>query len=501
MEARQNNKNKAVKAVKAVKAPKAAPKPAIPSLVDLEGEGEGEGVASDAFMRAVETWPKTRANILEETRRLLSDRFTAIGSRNISRMSEWFTSLTALSSGAYGTIIRGCVRAWAADMTPIEPPSCVHYVLRDIDAVPHTIFLVIKLMTPFEAPRMLATPFSGLTRTFGDWVGERNGVREVMMGRLLNLLVVQGITPHFPLIYEPFHIVNTNLDAFAMELSHMSFSNFLCSKILKAVDKTAAVELLDVALLQITNGLLCAQKHYDFRHNDFHGNNAMMTFITVSRYTYKVADKYYSIPNYGMCWKLIDFGMAASTVFNEHDVVHTAMYSVALSVADQYFDLKDHAVELFDILRLVTYAKAEVGDDLPVAVQRAVKKRLDEYVGMLRDIAVASTRRGTLLQARGKFVENERRSEERLMGATPAFVASMQAGGLLEVFFHRLAAKFKTAGTPAATTVIFDSNASPFAAGDIVLEGITRGSPITVVKLPTDAADAPRFYTRQLSPV
>ena len=451
----------------------------MPSLVDLEG------LTSDKLMEAVDTWPKSRVNILEQTRTLLSVRFAAT-SREIARLADWFARLETVGTGSYGTVYKGCVRAWdTTDMTPLTPPTCVQYTLPDLGATVavahsnHDIFLIIKTLTPLSKATLHDVPYSGHNSDFSAWLGQNNSVREVMMGRLLNLLVVRGVTPHFPLIYEPFHVVEGNRSAFAMELAHMSFANFMSSKILSTLDSGEAIEVLDVALLQICNGLLCAHKHFDFRHNDFHAENAMMTFITDTNYNYKVNGSYYKVPNYGMCWKLIDFGYSASPVFGENDLAHAAMHSPALSVANDYFDLTDHAEEFYDLLRLVTSAKY-FARTLPVADRNLVYRRLDSYEETMRQIAIDSgDKRGSLGAARTAFIDNYYRGSVKLLEATPQLSALMRSSGLLERFFESLAAKYYVSSKPRG--VLFDADISPFVGGDIVLEGI-HTSPITVTE-------------------
>lgn len=451
-------------------------------------------------MKEVNTWPKTRVNVLAETRRLLGERFHAIGSRDVSRLSDWFANISELSSGAYGTVYKACIRAWQADnRTPVREQACVQYVLSDVPHAsgPNVIYLIVKVMKALEGQRLLNdVPYAGHLASFTDWIGGKNSVRETMMGRLLNLLVVHEITPHVPLIYESFHVLKPYRSAFAMELSHMSFTNFVTSKILKDATTADALQLLDVAVLQLCNGLLCAQKHYDFRHNDFHGHNAMVTFITNTTYNYKVGDKFYRIPNFGMCWKLIDFGMASSAVFDRHDIAHAAMHSAALSEAHTYFDLKDHAAELFDVLRLVTFAKSSVDDaDFSAARIRALSGRLEEFVAMLRDISLSSPeKRGSLLAAQEEFEENNYHAEQtgKLLRTSHAFSKLMRSSGLLEVFFARLGAKYvvSEADVPRGA-VLFDASTSPFNADNkIELEGIVHDVPSISVSAPRDARAA-----------
>lgn len=450
----------------------------IPSLSQLEG------VTSDAFMEEVDTWPKTRVNVLEQTRQLLNDRFEHQEyPREVTRLSDWFTSMQLLGSGVYGKVYKACVRAWDAAMHPIVPEQCMQYILPDVGApgAKHTIFLIVKTMEGVEYEMLNDIPYAGHTKDFESWVGENNSVREVMMGRLLNLLVVRGVTPHVPLIYEPFHVYNDeeNMIGFAMELAHMRFSDFIASKIIiKSTDQEIR-ELLDVAILQIADGLLCAHKHYDYRHNDFHSDNAMMTFITDTNYNYKVGDAYYTIPNYGMCWKLIDFGMSSSRVFGSTDNAYAAMHSVSFSIVNEYFDIEDYAAELYDLLRLIHIAK-EDSKALPADKKAVVDRALDGYSDILKDISIHSDKRGSLQTAYEMYVKNQTRDKNTpLVDTTAEFTALMEGSGLVQVFFEHLAGRFKVPIEPVG--VVFDSNIDPIPGDSTVLEGIHE-KPIVVYK-------------------
>lgn len=455
------------------------PKPPapIPSLADLEG------VASDAFMEVVDTWPHSRVSVLEKTRVLLNNRFAQLGSRNIRRLEDLFAALRPVGRGAFGEVSKACVRKWDKSNRPSVPPTCVQYSLL---GQKHEIFLIVKTLKPLAARLLGDVPYAGHTAAFDDWFGDRNSVREVMMGRLLNLLVVHGATPHFPLIYEPFTTSEPVRNAFVMELAHMSFINFLSSKMLSALPTAKALELLDVAILQLCNGLLCAHKHYDFRHNDLHLGNAMMTFITDTMYVYKVGGVYFEIPNYGMCWKLIDFGMSASRVFDKDDIAHAVMHSGAMQ-ATEYMEVTDYAMEFFDLLKLVTFAGSHIHESRPrTRTKDAMFLRLVTYLDAMQDISRASVKRGSLQKAANAFVPWEIRGRVKLARTTKQFSHLMRSSGLLEQLFHKLGARF-IVPEPPRDGVVFDADISPFAGEDIVLEGI-HDTPIVVSKLPPSAA-------------
>ena len=305
--------------------------------------------------------------------------------------------------------------------------------------------LIIKVRQTLENVN-LRHGTSGHTETFRSWVGERNSVREMAMGKLLNSLVVHRITPHMPHMYTCYHVQEDGLHAFVMEQMAMSFHDFM------AVN--AQVPLLDVALLQICQGLLSAQKHVDFRHNDLHTQNVMMSHVQSGTYTYKVGSSFYRIPNHGMCWKVIDFGMASSRLLDRNDVPHAAMHSPALSVAHRYFDLSGHAAELFDVLRLVTSAKH-------VCKSEAVIRRLDEFVNLLHGVAMTSDKSGSLQYARDRYVANANRKTEPLLVTTPTFSLLMASSGLLERVFHMIARRYKV-NRPRGNNVFDSKQQKPF---------------------------------------
>ena len=453
----------------------------VPSLVDLAG------AESDDFMLVMETWPNTRTDILEMTRIEMNARFKAEGSRTISKLAKWFAFLERVGhSSVYGEVFRACLRAWETHTKPASPVSCLQYEMRlpgAASASRHSVSLIVKTLKPFTQKLLGDVPYSGHDAAFQKWVGNKNTVREVMMGRLLNLLVTLDVTPHLPIIYEPFYIEEKNANGFAMEMAHLSFSNFLESTILLPKTNEEALELLDVAILQICNGLLCAQKHYDFRHNDFHAENAMMTYITDTTYNYKVNGSFYKIPNYGMCWKPIDFGFTSSTVFDHHDPAHLVMHSFSLeSLDDVEGSLSVHAMEFFDLIRLCTYAEQEVmRRGRPSTRKRLIKEALRGYVELMGKISIESAEMGSLAKARAVYAKNIVRSTKTLKPASVHFSRLMRSSGLLDTFFETLAARYKVKGKPHG--VVFDANVSPFAHGNIILEGIHKKL-ITVIPPP-----------------
>jgi len=262
-----------------------------------------------------------------------------------------------------------------------------------------------------DLPADTSAAFSCVSRG-GECTGYDNMVREALMGRFLNLLVRKKVTPHLPVIYKcfasrfmeteplrastpqhvrvaleeflrdersaasiayrsdrtmlalmkrykPRYVLRQRCGAIATEMCHMTFVRFLTTiaSYCRTVGETEM--LLEVAFVQLVHGIMSAQHYLNFRHNDFHTQNAMMTYITSGVYQYVVDGAQYDVPNYGMCWKLIDFGFSSSTeLFGCYDNGTMLACSHALSVAETY-DLHpaEHASEMYDLVRFMTLAK------------------------------------------------------------------------------------------------------------------------------------------------
>ena len=234
---------------------------------------------------------------------------------------------------------------------------------------------------------------------------------------------------------------------------------------------------MNVALLQLCQGLLCAQEHFDFRHNDLHLENAMMTFISDTMYNYDVDGAFYSIPNYGMCWKVIDFGFSAARAFDVHDVAYTYMHSDMPMTLN--FDVDDHAVEFYDFLYLTEFSKSLLSlmrapssefnpSSMPPSTASLLMQRLNEVIHMMKDIAMEHGVSHTMQMAAD---ENEKHQGAlHLAATTTSFSESMHSVGLLKILFKRLGVKHRVRARPRG--VVFESNASPYVHGKIVLEGI-----------------------------
>lgn len=305
--------------------------PPIPSLESIMGT---EFSVDEKAMAAVETWPSSRTNLLEEVRKYLADFLGA--DRELTSLALAFANIrTVGEKSKFGVVRLACLRS-------LTGPDCQIFSLIVDDTHATTdmpVYLVIKSI-PTLVSESLPVPYAGLNRA-RKWVGHQNHLREILMGRMLNHLVQARITPHFPLIYEPFRVTSdVKNEYFAMELCHYTINQFMTHVKAVKVPEEQKITILRVCIIQLCQALAAAQHHYNFRHNDFHGGNAMMTYITRGTYTYKIGAKYYTVPNYGMCWKLIDFGFSSSDLFGHQDVEHALVHATLVdftSLTQIYF--------------------------------------------------------------------------------------------------------------------------------------------------------------------
>ena len=393
-------------------------------------------------------------------------------------------------------------------------------------ATKHAIYLIIKLL-PMVKVNPLNVAYSGLDgKVLKRWVGSDNPLREILLGRFLNRLVQRNITPHFPMIYESFMVQpvqpaaggavgaagravgvgrrgEVRKDGFAMEMCHFDFEDYVSKHLVNVADAGTRSQLLRVALIQIVHGLSAAAHHYDFRHNDLHGGNAMMTFITNGVYTYKVGDHYYSVPNAGMCWKMIDFGNGSSNVFGAHDNAAATVHSHAFM--DRINSQAGHAMEMCDIVRLLDYVWSVTYQNLiyarltaselaalndkrerkahldgkavptPIPAYTAAQKTalmgldvdLGNYVTAIRGIAAASAKSGTAARVVAIREGNVQSFDHTAAG----FLELVANSGLMRSFFEFLASDYAVSarhGMRVDPATLFDIDAAPFTSGEIL---------------------------------
>ena len=439
----------------------------IPSYHTLMGDESLDAEA--AYMEAIETWPSLRANLLQIIQERLEPVLTRLH-RRIKKLDDIFFDIIKLGAeSAFGEVYTGCIRAGAGCF---KVPGLVDATAE------HPVRLIIKLLPPvLPADAVPGIPYAGLLEKRGRqrksvpdsvervWVGAYNPLREIVMGRFLNQLVRRNVTPHFLMIYESFTVSRPQKDGFAMEMCHFDFSDYMLH-LLDVEDIATRSTLLRISLIQLTQGLSAAARHFDFRHNDLHGGNAMVTFITNGVYTYKFGEVYYNVPNAGMCWKMIDFGNASSDVFGAHDnaaaVVHSGAYR--RNTEQGHFETEDHAIELFDIARLLGHAAKTVtrllrsGGATPTQelALLSLHKDLEDFMAITRRIAVASTKRGSIDLATRVW------ASAVFDFKTPDFVEMVASSSLIEILFKEIAEPYKS--TEAGGAIVFDISTVPFTA-------------------------------------
>ena len=153
-------------------------------------------------------------------------------------------------------------------------------------------------------------------------------------------------------------------------------------------------------------------------------------------------------------------------------------------------------MELYDMVRLIGSAiiSLEAVTTLPEMRKQLVRRKLTGYIALLRSVT-GITETTTIAQAHTAYKKYHNKLRAmKLVRSEPAFAAAMRPGGLLELFFHTLASRFIVARKPSG--VLFDSDLSPFAHGDIVLEGI-HTEPIIVGR---PASARPAVATRRGPP-
>ena len=407
--------------------------------------------SSPDFMDAASTWSDTRLDVLATVLHEIDARIP--GSR-LEDMQKVFAVGRHLASGVSGVVYKACLNISSARGV------CKKFSFPKIDPFHlHKVPLVLKNMVEQverDRPRAPYAPYSCVSRT-GECTGYANMHREALMGRFLNMLVTKQVTPHLPVIYKcfsskfmaneplpswvrpdvapaiteiftnprsasslrhradptvkryvdallaehyPKYKVGDSCCAIATEMCHMTFDRFVKTLVESCRERADITRLLNVAFIQLAHGIMCAQKYFNFRHNDFHNQNAMMTYITAGEYRYAVDGVQYDVPNYGMCWKLIDFGFSSSTkLFGCHDNGIMLTCSHALSVADQYgLSPAAHSAEMYDLLRFMHVSKGDAREEIDNAPAGDVEARarwqlvLDYFKEKIQEAAAASQR-------------------------------------------------------------------------------------------------------------
>lgn len=287
---------------------------------------------TDALSKMAETWVSTRLELLNAVRIQVQKLLSLHGGRDVLADSR------NVGKGRYGEVNVGCV-------ANLREPSCklFAYYVNGIEARA-PFYIANKLMK--QKREVSFDPFQVVAR-HGTWNPTDNYMREIILGRMANYLVRARISPHFPFLYETYF---TETPAgphlgILMEMSHMDFPQFI-----RTVFPTIAVEertnLLRVILIQITQALAAMQTHFNWRHNDLHYHNIMVTFVAHADYCYVVNGVNYVVPNYGMCWRIIDYGLSSSDVlFHENDNFDASTDAKTLPYTYRF--IREHYLEGF----------------------------------------------------------------------------------------------------------------------------------------------------------
>ena len=365
---------------------------AFPSLFDtVKSIGAGFSSHEDVLMQAVETWPLSRVDVLMKAREKLRANLSRVARSDVD-LTDVFDRVHLLGTGEYGAVYIACVRRDSGF-------GCERFFVdvKDMGRLEVTVFMAVKTArTPERVLSYMrslrgAPVFSASTRD-GTWFGHANVMREVLLGRFLNHLVQAGVTPHFPMVYESFEVRPPGTVAIAMELCHMDFDTFLNKVLPRLGTNPLRMQMLKVALAQLAHGIAAAQLRLDFRHNDLHSKNAMMTFIRNTVYTYVVRGTAYPVPNLGMCWKLTDFGFGSSSyLFDALDTVHALRHTGAARRVGGKERFPNHAVEAVDFLRLLRNASVS-GQNTMYTPQVDFCERLEAEIHELAGPAAGSAR-------------------------------------------------------------------------------------------------------------
>lgn len=428
------------------------------SLADLVGLHPD---INDEYIKTVEAWTDSRINLL----RLVQQAMQRVVEQNyiLPSLEAVFANISEPlgSATAYGSARLACLKDQKTD-------KCAKFNLGTVHGkrIPQMeIFLVIKSVPKFNG--VLDKPYSGLLKNL-RWVGDKNPVRELLMGKFLNQLVKNNISPHFPIVYEHFQLKDSpTTENIVMELCNLDATKFI--RDLFDIPSPQNVEVFEVMMLQLVQALAAADSHYRFRHNDLHAGNAMMTYITNGVYTYKVGGKYYDVPNHGMCWKLIDFGWSSSKVFGENDSADLASSSNAMSFVNtlkKVMPLDSLSVNLFDLLRLVAALKEEARETNKKAKKDDVFESIDGYINTV----IAAARESS--DGDDSLVRLQDAYRKRDLDIVGNIVSEKQAheDDVLAKVFQTLAAKFEVPEKTVDKTsdMYFDMSKRTYAAQDVL---------------------------------
>lgn len=362
----------------------------LPSLLDVVRSG-AISASGKEFSDLVETWLTTRVQLYDQVRRYLEKLFQnsqpwywlLFGwSGKPVKESDFLRSVVVYGKGKFGTVSVGCLAPLDSRLPFMGSGknTCKNFPFR-IEGTDETfqmpVYVANKIVMDVHSHSKGMDPFVIDEDGTSVWSAAENPLREFISGRMLNYIVKAGKSPHLPLLYETYE---TEMDGrpasgVVMELAHMDFNTFFEKVFVNIRDATVRRNVLEVTVIQILQALTTAQIYFDFRHNDLHIRNIMVTFVENTTYCYSISGRTYAVPNYGLCWRLIDFGYSSSDVlFGETDILDAYEDSKTLgftrSIVVKYapeLDRFHFPAELNDVVRLVTSMILSFGEEFKPA--------------------------------------------------------------------------------------------------------------------------------------
>lgn len=421
-------------------------------------KGRTADAYADSFMDVVQVWPRSRENLLFEVRRhlqrVIAFHGDALQLENIVRATGVIHGVEA----KYSTVTVGCVAG--------PDDGCYMFTFEIENGELPTlrrrmpVYIAVKMFTK-DPYRALQTHAAVLRHKDGngEFIAPVNATREILMGRMLNLLVQAGASPHFPCVYE--HVTINGARGVVSEMAHMTLREFLQKELAKVEHPATRTNLLHIMFVQVLQGLVAAEIHFGMRHMDLNTNNVMMTFVSDATYCYTVGGRTYAVPNYGMCWKIIDYTLSTSSVLFGSK---TDNFNMVLSVPDAVRNplsrlrgeyRRAHSYALLDFLHLLGDVRAVLhtagfpGDAEEFAM-------CDGLEGMCVEAAKRREAGGSLYRM-WQRTDPKTRTEA---GLDTVEDLSQQAGVLAELF-EGLSSSFLVA-KPKSCYVVFDTTSSLF---------------------------------------
>lgn len=136
---------------------------------------------------------------------------------------------------------------------------------------------------------------------------------ELASNQLTNELVLQHISPHFPLNYTHDFIKRTGICNESYPYKSNYYNEFISNSttLNEWLDTTHSDTLWYNVFFQITVAIYAVQKYFNMYHLDLHTYNILIKKIKKGGYwTYTINNKIYKLPNLGFQIYIADFGVA-----------------------------------------------------------------------------------------------------------------------------------------------------------------------------------------------